>query len=43
MNVLQDMDLALPDALDNRCLETVAGLPLHQGAQLVVDPTLVET
>ena len=39
---VQDMDLALPDALDNRCLEIVAdGLPLFQGAQLAVDTTLV--
>ena len=39
---VQDMDLALPDALDNRCLEIVAdGLPLSQGAQLAVDTTLV--
>ena len=39
---VQDMDLALPDALDNCCLEIVAdGLPLFQGAQLAVDTTLV--
>ena len=39
---VQDMDLALPDASDNRCLAIVAdGLPLFQGAQLAVDTTLV--
>ena len=39
---VQDMDLARPDALDNRRLEIVAdGLPLFQGAQLAVDTTLV--
>ena len=38
---VQDMDLARPDALDNRRLEVVAvGLPLFQGAQLV-DTTAV--
>ena len=37
---VQDMDLARPDALDNRRLEVVAdGLPLFQGAQLAVDTT----
>ena len=36
------MDLARPDALDNRRLEIVAdGLPLFLGAQLAVDTTLV--
>ena len=39
---VQDMDLARPDALDNRRLEIVAdGLPLFLGAQLAVDTTLV--
>ena len=39
---VQDMDLARPDALDNRRLEVVAvGLPLFQGAQLAVDTTAV--
>ena len=39
---VQDMDLARPDALDNRRLEIVAdGLPLFQGAQLAVDTMLV--
>ena len=39
---VQDMDLARPDALDNRRLEIVAdGLPLFLGAQLAVDATLV--
>ena len=39
---VQDMHLARPDALDNRCLEIVAdGLLLYQGAQLVVGTTLV--
>ena len=38
----QDLDLARPDALDSRRLETVAdGLPLFLGAQLAVDTTLV--
>ena len=33
---VKDMDLARPDAVDNRRLEVVAdGLPLFQGAQLV--------
>ena len=39
---VQDMDLARPDAFDNRRLEIVAdGLPLFQGAQLAVDTTPV--
>ena len=39
---VKDMDLARPDALDNRRLEVVAdGLPLFQGAQLAVDTTAV--
>ena len=39
---VQDMDLARPHALDNRCLEMVTdGLLLYQGAQLAVDTTLV--
>ena len=41
---VQDMDLARPDALDNRRLEIVVdGLPLFQGAQLAVDTTFVQS
>ena len=39
---MQDVDLACPDALDNRYLEIGAdGRPFFQGAQLAVDTTLV--
>ena len=39
---VQDMDLAVPNPLDNRRIEVVVdGLPLFHGAQLAVDTTLV--
>ena len=39
---VRDMDLAQHDRMDGRRLEVVAdGLPLHGGAQLAVDTTMV--
>ena len=45
MNVMvRDLDLWPPHRIDNRRLEVVAhGLPLHGGAQLAIDTTLVST
>ena len=40
--MVRDLDLALPHVVDGRRLEVVVdGLPLHGGAQLAVDTTLV--
>ena len=39
---VRDMDLTEPNRLDGRRLEVVAdGLPLHGGAQLAIDTTMV--
>ena len=38
---VRDLDVAVPNALDGRCLEVADGLPLFGGAQLAVDTTLV--
>ena len=40
--LVRDLDIAAPDAGDNRRLEVVAdGLPLFHGAQLAIDTTMV--
>ena len=39
---VRDLDMGVPNALDGRRLEVVAdGLPLHGGAQLAIDTTMV--
>ena len=39
---MRDLDLGQPDVVDGRRLEVIVdGLPLHSGAQLAVDTTLV--
>ena len=39
---MRDSDLAQPDVVDGRRLRVIVdGLPLHSGAQLAVDTTLV--
>ena len=39
---VRDLDMGVPNALDDRRLEVVAdGLPLHGGAQLAIDTTMV--
>ena len=39
---MRDLDLGQPDVVDGRRLEVIVdGFPLHSGAQLAVDTTLV--
>ena len=39
---MRDLDIALPDHVDERRIEVIAdGLPLFHGAQLAIDTTLV--